>query len=150
MPLTTPLLATLTRLADREADILQHQTTGPEHFVLALLWDAQGRASAALRATPSASDFEIRLREKVEAHDYLPDPTEMSVAVALAVEEANRLKHPRVADYHLLLGITRMDRGIVPALLDELAMRLPLRDELMKVAHQSTWRAKAQGNGGAD
>ncbi len=121
---------TAQRLAQEEAQRLQHNYIGTEHLLLGLLREEKGVAGNVL--TRLGVDLE-RARQAVEGvvgrGDQLVSgelgltPRAKKV-IELAVDEARRLHHHYVGTEHLLLGVLREGEGIGAGVLERFGLSL--------------------------
>jgi ribosomal protein L37AE/L43A len=118
------------RLAQEEAQRLQHNYIGTEHLLLGLLREEKGVAGNVL--TRLGVDLE-RARQAVEGvvgrGDQLVSgelgltPRAKKV-IELAVDEARRLHHHYIGTEHLLLGLLREGEGIGAGVLERFGLSL--------------------------
>jgi hypothetical protein len=115
-------------LAQDEAQRHDHGYIGTEHFLLALIRDADTAAARALLSLPV--DLE-RLRSAVEfivGRGDRPVSGEIGLtagakrSVELAIDEARRLRHHEIGTGHLLLGLVREREGVAAGVLGSLGV----------------------------
>ena len=131
------------RLAQEEAQRLQHNYIGTEHLLLGLLREGEGVAGKVL--TGLGVDLE-RVRQAVEGivgrGEHLVSgevgltPRAKQV-VELAVDEARRLHHHYLGTEHLLLGLLREGEGIGAGVLESFGLSLQeVRANIIQVLNQ--------------
>jgi ClpA/ClpB-like protein/ClpX C4-type zinc finger protein len=131
------------RLAQEEAQRLQHNYIGTEHLLLGLLGEGEGVAGKVL--TGLGVDLE-RARQAVEGivgrGEHLVSgevgltPRAKHV-VELAVDEARRLHHNYLGTEHLLLGLLREGEGIGAGVLERFGLSLQeVRANILQVLHE--------------
>ncbi|OLD83995.1 MAG: hypothetical protein AUF64_03235 [Chloroflexi bacterium 13_1_20CM_54_36] len=118
------------RLAQEEAQRLQHNYIGTEHLLLGLLGEGEGVAGKVL--TGLGVDLE-RARQAVEGivgrGDHLVSgeiglTPRVKKVLELAVDEAWRLHHHYLGTEHLLLGLLREGEGIGAGVLESFGLSL--------------------------
>jgi hypothetical protein len=118
------------RLAQEEAQRLQHDYIGTEHVLLGLLREEEGVAGQVL--TRLGVDLE-RARQAVERTVVHGDRTtggdihltpRSKMVIELAVDEARRLHHDFIGTEHLLLGLLREGEGIGAEVLKNFGLSL--------------------------
>src|SRR5260221_14349382 len=131
------------RLAQEEAQRLQHNYIGTEHLLLGLLREEKGVAGNVL--TRLGVDLE-RARQAVEGvvgrGDHLVSgeigltPRAKKV-VGLAVNEAQRLHHHYIGTEHLLLGLLREGEGVGAGVLEHFGLSLQkVRANILQVLNE--------------
>ncbi len=129
------------RLAEKEAQRLNHNYVGTEHILLGLIRLGQGVAVDVLRKMNL--DFEtIRLEvEKVvgtgSSTKVIGKPTSTPRATRvfeLAAEEAQKLKHNYVGTEHILLGLLKEKDGVAARVLRNLDVDIDkVRQEVLSI-----------------
>lgn len=115
-------------LAESQARRLGHPTVEPEHVLLGLAEERHGVAAHALRNL-GADHEAVRAHAETQMpggrsdSPYAPIPSSAAVQLlSRALIEANRLDHSYPGTEHLLLAITRLDEGSVPATISALGL----------------------------
>jgi ATP-dependent Clp protease ATP-binding subunit ClpC len=149
------------KLAEREAQRLNHNYVGTEHILLGLIKLGQGVAVDVLKRF--GLDFDI-VRAEVEKlvgsgppgkSTGKPANTPRADAVyESAWEEAQRLKHNYVGTEHILLGLLKQKDGIAAKVLQNLDVDLEKsRNEILEILSGFTpsmgMARPAEGKGGA-
>lgn len=128
------------RLAQEEAQRLQHNYIGTEHLLLGLVREGEGVAAKVLMSL----DVELeKVRKAVEDIIGRGDrivlgeigltPRAKKV-IELAVDEARRLNHHYIGTEHLLLGLLREGEGIGAGVLESFGLNLQeVRAKTIKV-----------------
>jgi Clp amino terminal domain, pathogenicity island component len=106
------------QLAQEEAQRLNHNYIGTEHFLLGLVREGEGVAAKVLVSlgidldrAREAVEFIIGRGEHVPSGEIGLTPRAKRV-IELAVDEARRLDHHYIGTEHLLLGLLREGEGI--------------------------------------
>jgi ATP-dependent Clp protease ATP-binding subunit ClpA len=129
------------RLANQEAQRLNHEYIGTEHILLGLVKESAGVAANVLK------NFDIDLRKiRLEVEKIvqtgpgsemvkmgrLPMTPRAKKVVEYSVEEARGLKHNYVGTEHLLLGLLREQEGVAAQVLMNLLLTTNrVRDEVL-------------------
>jgi hypothetical protein len=106
------------RLAQEEAERLQHTRIGTEHLLLGLLLERDGVAAHVLAelgvdADGVRSEFSARLADADPPSEaQLGLTPDAKRAIELGVREANRLGHRFFGTEHLLLGLAAAEDGL--------------------------------------
>ncbi len=108
------------RLAQEEAEDLQHYYIGTEHLLLGLLHEVGGVASHVLRDLGLEQDKVKKLVEQLSRANARPrdpaKPLELAPGakrvLELAVDEARRMGHHYIGTEHILLGLVRQSEGV--------------------------------------
>jgi hypothetical protein len=117
-------------LAQQEAQRFNHNYIGTEHLLLGLTREGQGMGGRTLSSLGVQSD---RVREKVEfiiGRGDTPVTGDISLtprakkAIALAVDEAQRMGHTYIGTEHVLLGLVHEGEGIAAGVLTQLDVDL--------------------------
>jgi ATP-dependent Clp protease ATP-binding subunit ClpC len=118
------------RLAQREAERMQHAAIGTEHLLLGLLREKSGIASRVLRELGLQSGDVQRWAERLGP--VRPEPALLTAeadltprtkrVLELAGEEARRKGDPRIDTHHILLGLVRLDDGTAIKVLKHLGI----------------------------
>jgi ATP-dependent Clp protease ATP-binding subunit ClpC len=127
-------------LAAEEARRLNHNYIGTEHLLLGLVREGEGVAAKVLSnlgielaTVRSAVEHVIGRGERQPMGEIGLTPRAKKV-IALAIDEARRLKHQYIGTEHLLLGLVREGEGIGAVVLESLGARLEMtRSEVIKV-----------------
>jgi len=131
------------RLAQEEAQHLQHNYIGTEHLLLGLLREGEGVAGKVLiglgvdleRARQAVEGIVGRGEHLVSGEVGLT-PRAKKV-VELAVDEARRLHHHYLGTEHLLLGLLREGKGIGAGMLESFGLSLQeVRANIIQVLNQ--------------
>ncbi|MFE9641841.1 Clp protease N-terminal domain-containing protein [Nocardiopsis alba] len=109
--------------AQDEAVQLKRNHIRPEHVLLAILREAEGAASCALKALDV--DYEAALTSVIEnggqrrwrLRRHVPFHSETRTSLEQAFRETQRLQHGFLCTEHLLLGLLYKDTSTVGALL---------------------------------
>jgi len=135
------------RLAQEEAQRLQHHYIGTEHLLLGLLREGEGVAGKVL--TGLGVDLE-RTRQAVEgivgrgehlASGEIGLTPRAKKVLELAVDEARRLHHHYLGTEHLLLGLLREGKGIGARVLESFGLSLQeVRANIIQVLNQKGGR----------
>lgn len=115
------------RLANQEAQRLNHEYIGTEHVLLGIIKEGGGVAAQVLKNL----DIDLRkIRLEVEklvapgpdmvTMGRLPQTPNTKAAIAFAIEEAAAMGHSYVGTEHLLLGLLRVQGGVACAVLVKL------------------------------
>lgn len=121
------------RLANQEAERLNHEYMSTEHILLGLVKEGGGVAADLLK------DFDVQLHTVIEEVNKLlekeapvslggripPTPRAKKV-IEYAMEEARKLNDDYVGTEHILLGLLREEEGVAAQLLMTLGLRLEL------------------------
>src|SRR5947209_2845616 len=98
-------------LADGEARRLRHTSTGSIDILLGLLAEEEGgiakRTLQILEIDINGLSDLLQADTLYAAEDHLLDHTHLKKILALAIDEATRLKQPSIGSEHLLLGLLR-------------------------------------------
>ncbi len=131
------------RLAQEEAQRLQHNYIGTEHLLLGLLREGEGVSSNVL--THLGMDLE-RARQAVEGiisrgdrvvHGEIGLTPRAKKVIELAVDEARRLHHHYIGTEHLLLGLVREGEGIAASVLESFDLNLQeVRANMLQVLNE--------------
>jgi hypothetical protein len=129
------------KLANQEAQRLNHEYIGTEHILLGLVKEGSGVAIqvlANLTIDPQRIVIEIeRLIQKgASTTDIGPYPRtpRAKKIIEYAMEESRNLKHGHVGTEHVLLGLLREDMGVAGVILANLGLRIEtLRREIENV-----------------
>ncbi len=106
-------------LANQEAHRVNHSFVDTEHVVLGLIKEGSGVAAAALRNL--GIDL-AKLHAEVEKHVFMntaPVDTQLPLtyrvkrAIDFAGSESRKLEHKYIGTEHILLGLLRLDEGIL-------------------------------------
>ena len=129
-------------MSREEAARLNHEYVGTEHILLALIREGGGVATAILQNldvnlddTRAAIESVVRpgAGTSVGGPD-LPYTSRAKKVLELAMAEARDLGHSYVGTEHLLLGLSREERGIAAQLLDNVGATIAiLRSETLRV-----------------
>ncbi|GAB2567794.1 putative ATP-dependent Clp protease ATP-binding subunit [Paractinoplanes abujensis] len=103
-------------LAQEEARLLNHPSIGTEHLLLGLIAEGDGIAGQALRTVGITADI---------VRDHLPEGTttpgthmpftpRAKKVLELSLREALQLGHNYIGTEHILLGLIREDKGLLP------------------------------------
>ena len=114
-------------LANEEAHRRRHPYIEPEHLLLALVNMQSGVAVKILReAAIDPQDIQTEVNKLLKDGDAIPSTTRLSPSPrarqipTYAVEEARLLNHNFIGTEHVLLGLLRIDDGIVAQVLKTL------------------------------
>jgi hypothetical protein len=111
-----------------EAESLGHNYLGTEHLLLGLLREDEGAAARYLLSRGLDLDHVRDAVVKVIGRRTSATPGELVPrarrALALAVDEVQRLGHGRVGTEHILQGIAREGQGVAAGILDRLGIDL--------------------------
>lgn len=118
------------QFAQEEAQRLNHNYIGTEHFLLGLVREGDGVAAQVLRdlgielqKVRSAVEFVIGRGDRNVIGDIGLTPRAKRV-IELAVEESRRLNHNYIGTEHLLLGLLLEGEGIAAGVLESLGVSL--------------------------
>lgn len=133
------------QLAQEEAQRLNNNFIGTEHLLLGIMRDEQGIGARVINemgadlAKIRSSVESIIVRGKTPlAGDMGLTPRSKKI-IELAVEEAQRLKHPYVGAEHLLLGLIHEGGGIAAGVLESLNIDLAkVRLEVIRQLNKDT------------
>src|SRR3712207_4213154 len=115
-------------LAQEEARHFNHNYIGPEHLLLGLLGEEEGRAARALGSLNVTLD---EVREQVESvagygeegtSGQAPFTPRSKKVIELALQEALALGHNYIGTEHLLLGLLREPAGVAWRVLTNLGL----------------------------
>lgn len=135
----TPRLSVVLALARREAELLGHEVTAPEHLLLALTWEGRGGSARVLEELGVSTLVAEGVRRRFLGGAYTPNPDDMAEVLRLAGEESSGLGHEFLGAEHVLLAMTRASAGIPREVFDELGVREQIRTMLQeRVAHACT------------
>jgi hypothetical protein len=118
------------RLAQEEAQKLNHNYIGTEHLLLGLIDEGEGLAVKMLQALDiQPNKVRKSVMHIIERGDRIVlgevglTPRAKKV-MELAVDEARRLNHHYIGTEHLLLGLVREGEGIAAGVLESLGVNL--------------------------
>jgi ATP-dependent Clp protease ATP-binding subunit ClpC len=129
------------RLANQEAQRLNHQYIGTEHVLLGLIKEGRSVAAQVLKNL----DVDLRaIRKEVEkivhsgpdmvAMNKLPQTPRARKVIEYAIDEARSLNHSYVGSEHILLGLLREREGVAAQILMNLGLTLEeVREEVLNV-----------------
>ena len=133
------------KLANQEAQRLNHEYIGTEHILLGLVKEGSGVAIqvlANLTIDPQRIVIEIeRLIQKgASTTDIGPYPRtpRAKKIIEYAMEESRNLKHGHVGTEHVLLGLLREDMGVAGVILANLGLRI---ENVTEGDRECSWRA---------
>lgn len=144
------------RLAQEEAQRLNHHYLGTEHLLLGLVREGDGIAAKVLsnlgvdlEQVRTGVEFIIgrgeHRGERVVQGEIRLTPRSKKV-IELAVDEARRLNHHYVGTEHILLGLVRESKGVAADVLESLGVNLAqVRVETVTILGR-----RGQSDGGAD
>lgn len=118
------------RLAQEEAQRFRHNYIGTEHLLLGLIGEGDGVAARVLRRMGVDLDEVRRNVEAIIGRGKHRVPGEVGLTprakkvIALAEEEAARLRHHYIGTEHLLLGLIREGEGIGARVLESSGIKL--------------------------
>jgi ATP-dependent Clp protease ATP-binding subunit ClpA len=117
-------------LAQKEAELLNHNYIGTEHLLLGLVAEREGIAAKVLQLrgveldeVRSGVTFIVGRGDRPVTGERSLTPRSKKV-VDLAIDEARRLNHNYVGTEHLLLGLIREGEGIAAGVLESLGVDL--------------------------
>lgn len=128
------------RLAQEEAQRLQHNYIGTEHLLLGLVREDEGVAAKVLMSLDvdlekvrKAVEDIIGRGDRIVLGEIGLTPRAKKV-IELAVDEARRLNHHYIGTEHLLLGLLREGEGIGAGVLESFGLNLQeVRAKTIKV-----------------
>ncbi len=135
-----------------EASQLGSVSIESEHLLLGLVREGKGLTSRLFAR--SRLSFEI-VRKDVEGRaaaraesavpHEIPFSAETKRVLALAAEEADRLRHAYIGTEHLLLGILREERSVAASILVARGMRIAaVREDVVQLLAEKTTLARAK------
>ena len=104
--------------AEKDAQLLGHNYIGTEHLLLGLLREREGVAAKALGSLGIGHDAvrgqveEIVGRTDCAPAGHIPFTPRTKNALELGLREALDLNHNYVGTEHILLGLTRVEKGV--------------------------------------
>jgi CHAT domain-containing protein len=127
-------------LACEEARRLNHPYVGTEHLLLGLVAEGEGAAGKVLAQlgvkltkTRAAVEYVIG-RGEGPALGQIDHTPQAKKVIALATDEARRLRQNYVGTEHLLLGLIRERKGVAAGLLERLSIDLErVRTETLRI-----------------
>ena len=133
------------RLAQEEAQQLNHNYIGTEHLLLGLVREGEGVAARALQnlgvelpRVRQAVMHIIGVGDRIVLDEVGMTPRAKKV-LELAVDESRRLNHHYIGTEHLLLGLIREGEGIATGVLESLGVTLErARTEVVRIIGQGT------------
>jgi len=136
------------RLAQEEAQKLNHNYIGTEHLLLGLIDEGEGLAVKMLQALDvQPKDVRKNVMHIIGRGDRIVlgevgiTPRAKKV-MELAVDEARRLNHHYIGTEHILLGLLREGEGIAAGVLESLGVNL---DRARRVLVEPVWRETSSG-----
>ena len=129
------------RLANQEANRLNHEYIGTEHVLLGLIKEGSGVAANVLNnGGVDLRKIRIEVEKIVQAGTdmvtmgKLPHTPRAIKVIEYAVQEARNLDHNDVGTEHLLLGLLRVDDGVGVQVLVNLGLRPDgVREEVLNL-----------------
>jgi ATP-dependent Clp protease ATP-binding subunit ClpC len=127
------------QLEGMEANRMHHAYLGTEHMLLALVREPEGHGHRALESVGlNLKQVRQAVAELVEEGpdteipDHFHQTPHIKHVMAVALEEARRLKHGHIGTEHLLLALLNEKDGVAVRALDKLDVRPEaLRDEIL-------------------
>lgn len=122
---------------------------GPEHFLLGLIEEGDGRAAIALRALDVLlEDVQLRVREEIglgvsQADLQVPLSPRVRALLQRATAGARRLGHSRVGTAHVLLALAVDTGGIANRLFYEYRLDVPRLHEV--IARRASTSSENEG-----
>ena len=136
------------RLAQEEAQKLNHNYIGTEHLLLGLIDEGEGQAVKMLQALDIRPNkvrksvmHIIGRGDRIVLGEVGLTPRAKKV-MELAVDEARRLNHHYIGTEHLLLGLVREGEGIAAGVLESLGVNL---DRARRVLVEPVWWETSSG-----
>ena len=136
------------RLAQEEAQKLNHNYIGTEHLLLGLIDEGEGQAVKMLQALDIQPNkvrksvmHIIGRGDRIVLGEVGLTPRAKKV-MELAVDEARRLNHHYIGTEHLLLGLVREGEGIAAGVLESLGVNL---DRARRVLVEPVWWETSSG-----
>ncbi|HKW21587.1 MAG TPA: Clp protease N-terminal domain-containing protein [Ktedonobacterales bacterium] len=136
------------RLAQEEAQKLNHNYIGTEHLLLGLIDEGEGQAVKMLQALDIRPNkvrksvmHIIGRGDRIVLGEVGLTPRAKKV-MELAVDEARRLNHHYIGTEHLLLGLVREGEGIAAGVLESLGVNL---DRARRVLVEPVGRETSSG-----
>ena len=125
--------------AQNEAVLLKHNYIGTEHLLLGVLRDEESLAARVLTSLGvGLSRARAGVQYIIGPGDEPTNPSEMTLSprtkkvIELAMDEARRLGHERVAPEHILLGLAREGEGIASGIIESAGVSMKqLRERLL-------------------
>lgn len=113
-------------LARQESARLSHDHIGPEHILLGLMREESGAAHIVLRSLDvsparivASLTAQLSEGERLPVYAQLPFTPEAKRVLMCALEEASALGDQGIGTVHLLLGLLRIEDGVVRHVLAE-------------------------------
>ena len=139
------------RLAQEEAQRLNHNYIGTEHLLLGLVREEDGVAARILRDL-GASPYKVRNaivsivgRGKGATLGKLGLTPQTKQVIELAVDEARRMGHHYIGTEHLLLGLVSQGEGIAVNVLKELGVNPDsVRERTVRIMKESPAYAREE------
>jgi ATP-dependent Clp protease ATP-binding subunit ClpC len=128
-------------LAREEAQRLNHEYIGTEHFLLGLIAEGDGVAAHVLKSLgvdlPKVRDeverFVQRGPQNIKKRK-VPETPRAKKVIEYAMEEARNLNHHYIGTEHILLGLLREQEGIATMALLHLGLKLEeVRKEVLNL-----------------
>lgn len=130
-------------LAQEEALLFRHDSVGPEHLLLGLLYEGEGFAAQALESLDISRERVLaQVKEIVgQGHSVRPESIPFTLQAKQAMErslrEALSLGHHYIGTEHLLLGLLREVDSVTEQVLTRLGVdHVQVWDRIMHVLNQ--------------
>jgi ATP-dependent Clp protease ATP-binding subunit ClpC len=110
-------------LAQREAQLFDHNYIGTEHILLGLIHEGEGSAAKALESLGISLEAvrqqveEIIGRGDVAPSGHIPFTPRTKKALELSLREALQLGHKEIGTGHILLGLVHEGEGVAAQIL---------------------------------
>src|SRR5262249_45363281 len=119
------------KLANQEAQRLNHEYIGTEHILLGLVKEASGVGASVLNLLKiDIENARLEVRNLVPkgpdmvTMGKLPQSSKAKKVIEYSIEEARNLNDNYVGTEHLLLGLLRVPEGVACAVLTKLGIKL--------------------------
>lgn len=127
------------KLANQEAQRLNHEWIGVEHVLLGLIKEGRGVAANVLKnlgvdlgMIRLESEKLVKSGPEMVTMGKLPQTPRLKKAIGYAMEEAQNMSHQYVGTEHILLGLLRDPEGLSAIILTNLGLKLEdVRSEVL-------------------